>query len=166
MEVSRLDTVWLSSTCQLCTKYIVEVVLPQISSINNSPRTLLYYILLTRRLLLARTIDDNVFLPSDLTARVQLYRRYVCYYTWCSCSNIKNNIANRSKKARDRDYDSIGGPRPTNSHRRRNGGGGQGAPAPRFEGGGAGISFSPPGSGRDAPRPPSSMPHLHWDQYI
>ena len=37
----------------------------------------------------------------------------------------------------------------------------------------AGMSFThthtpppPPGSGRDAPRPPSSMPHLHWDQYI
>ena len=30
-------------------------------------------------------------------------------------------------------------------------------------GGGGGLKDIP-GSGRDAPRPPSSMPHLYWDQ--
>ena len=36
------------------------------------------------------------------------------------------------------------------------------------EGGGAGMSFSPPGSGRDAPSPPPPQcpMHHHWDQYI
>ena len=44
---------------------------------------------------------------------------------------------------------------------------GGGLTPPRFDDGGLECpSAPPPGSGRDAPRPPSSMPHLHWDQYI
>ena len=48
------------------------------------------------------------------------------------------------------------------------GGGGLkvGAPSPRFEGGGAVLSFSQPGSGRDTTRPLPQCLDLHWDQYI
>ena len=44
--------------------------------------------------------------------------------------------------------------------------GGRGHPPGLKVGGWNVTQPPPPGSGRDAPRPLSSMPHLHWDQYI